>query len=612
MIDSVNACAVSLLLGVDNKIVYHIPPYQREYKWNKTHWEQLLDDVLDSPKGYFLGSIICINQQKDATDVAMLELIDGQQRMTTLSILLTALYALLNERKDELDEEFTSELLNLKRKLVLRSPKDFIRLSPQKQNNNNADYTAVLAAAGIISDRARPANLGNRKIMKAFKYFKEQLAIRAKFSEPDAIERLFYFVDLVSDAVLVKIEVKTHSDAYVLFESLNNRGAQLTPIDLIKNKLLATTHGNDAEAVDEVFADWMRIIDLLGDDYVQQERFFRQYYNAFKPSLESVVNEAVATKSNLIKIFEKLIENGPEILINDLTAAAEIYSQIGLGTGTGSPAFDDALSSVRRAQGSTSYLLLMYLMTHRQRLELSFDDLVAVCRLLVAFFVRRNVTGLPATYELQRTFMAITRDLEGDWNGSVYEHLQTRLAALSTTDDQFREKLRGDLYEDARDMARFVLASLAEATMTDETRVDLWAMADGTRRAWSVEHIFPQGANIPKAWIEAMGGDAENAKRVQNELVHTLGNLSITRFNSTLSNKSFAEKLTSTDNGQRSVGLKNGLSINDDVVSQTEWTEQHILARREKLVEMALTHFSMDQPPKPKSTDIRIPATPRS
>ncbi|WP_125610517.1 DUF262 domain-containing protein [Specibacter cremeus] len=594
MIDSVKACAVSSLLGVDNKIVYLIPPYQREYTWNKPNWENLLDDVLDSPGGYFLGSIICINQQRDATDVATLELVDGQQRVTTLSILLAALYASLAEHADTFDLDDNTELSNLKRKLVLKSPKNHVRLSPQRQSNNNADYEAVLAAAGVIPARPNPANLGNRRIMKAFRYFREQLAVRAGEPGVSVAERLFEFVELVSAAVLVKIEVKTHSDAYVLFESLNNRGAQLTPIDLIKNKLLATTHGQDADAVDQVFGDWRRVIELLGDDYSQQERFFRQYYNAFKPELEGIVNEAVATKSNLIRIYEKLIEHGSDGLMARLINAAEIYSRIALDTDEEATVLDRALASVRRAQGSPSYLLLMYLMTNQQRLELSTRDLADICRLLVAFFVRRNVTGLPATYELQRTFMAITRELGEDGTGSVHGLLRDRLTALSTSDDHFREKLRGHLYEDSRDMARFILASLAESTMTDETRVNLWAMADRTRRAWSVEHIFPQGANIPAAWVDAMGGDAESAKAVQANLVHTLGNLTITRFNSNLSNKPFAQKLSVTDGNGLAVGLKNNLSINDDVVSQTAWTEQHILDRRERLVEKTLAHFSMN------------------
>lgn len=595
MIDSVNACPVSLLLGVDNKIVYRIPPYQREYTWSKVHWEQLLDDVLDSPKGYFLGSIICINQQKDVTDVASLELVDGQQRMTTLSILMAALYSLLNEYKDDFDDDNTTELTNLRRKLVLKSPKNHIRLHPQKQNNNNADYSAVLAEAGIIVGKNKPANLGNRKIMKAFRYFREQLAARTASDEADSVvEQLFSYVDLVTDAVLVKIEVKTHSDAYVLFESLNNRGAQLTPIDLIKNKLLANTHGKDEDAVEEVFADWRRVIELLGDDYVQQERFFRQYYNAFKPSLESVVNEAVATKSNLIKIYERLIENGSDELMVDLIATAELYSQIALGETSSAPKLDEALTRVRRAQGAPSYLLLMYLLTNKTRLELSNEDLIDLSELLVAFFVRRNVTGLPATYELQRAFMAMTRELEGELNEPVVDLLRTRLKTMSTTDEHFREKLRGDLYDDARDMARFILASLAESSMTDETKVDLWAMADSKRRAWSVEHIFPQGSNIPPVWVEAMGGDKDEAKRIQSELVHTLGNLSITRFNSSLGNKAFVDKLNVKDSNGLDVGLKNNLSINMDVVSQTSWTEQHILDRRERLVEETLKRFSMN------------------
>lgn len=595
MIDSVKDCAISSLLGVDNKIVYQIPPYQREYTWSKVHWEQLLDDVLDSPRGYFLGSIICINQQKEATDVAALELVDGQQRMTTLSILLAALYSLLNEYKNDFDDDDTTELTNLRRKLVLKSPKNYVRLNPQKQNNNNADYLAVLAEAGIIPAKSKPANLGNRKIMKAYRFFREQLRFRAETLENNSVlERLFSFADLLTDAVLVKIEVKTHSDAYVLFESLNNRGAQLTPIDLIKNKLLANTHGKDASAVDEMFADWRTVIDLLGDDYVQQERFFRQYYNAFKPTLESIVNETVATKSNLIRIFERLIDHGSTELMVDLIDAAGIYSQIAIGEPSGNSQIDIALTRVRRAQGSPSYLLLMYLMTNSERLELTDSDLISICELLVAFFVRRNVTGLPATYELQRTFMAITRELENDITFTVIEMLRTRLKSMSQSDEDFREKLRGDLYEDSRDMARFILSSLAESTMTDETKVDLWAMTDNKRRAWSVEHIFPQGSNIPQSWVASMGGSSEKARQVQSSLVHTLGNLSITRFNSSLSNKSFADKLNVTDANGFSVGLRNNLSINSDVVTESIWTENHILKRRERLVEDTLQLFSMN------------------
>src|SRR5699024_4500231 len=133
-------------------------------------------------------------------------------------------------------------------------------------------------------------------------------------------------------------------------------------------------------------------------------------------------------------------------------------------------------------------------------------------------------------------------ELHHGTSDSVIETLRQRLKSISSSDELFLEKLNGSVYEDSYDMTRFILSSLAESTMTDETRVNLWESKE-KRSLWSVEHIFPQGAKIPPSWVEAMGGDVETARAVQSELVHSLGNLSITRFNSTLSNKAFAEKL---------------------------------------------------------------------
>lgn len=595
MIDSVKDCAVSTLLGVDNKIVYLIPPYQREYTWAKTHWEDLMDDVLDAPEGYFLGSIICINQQKDATDVAELELVDGQQRMTTLSIFLAALYASLSQHKDEFTDEDLAALINLKRKLVLKEqkePGDGPRLTPQRQNNNADDYMAVLAAAGVLKARKSPANLGNRRIMRCFRYFMEQIQGRLDVARP-AKDQLLSMVELVSAAVLVKIEVKSHSDAYVLFESLNNRGAQLTPIDLIKNKLLAATHGKDRHSVDAVFEEWKGVIETLGDDYSLQERFFRQYYNAFREELTGVVNEPVATRSNLIRIYEKLIEADHQTFIERVTTAAGIYGVIAgsADNHAGNP-LAAALTKLRRAQGAPSHLLLMYLMREQDRLGLRDGELIEICRLLVSFFVRRNLTGLPATYELQRLFMGLTHELHHGVSGSVYELIAERLIGISTSDETFLEKLGGNIYEDSTDMTRFILASLEESSMTQETFVDLWAM-EKNRHSWTIEHIFPQGTNIPDSWILSMGGSIEAAKAIQAEHVHKLGNLTITRFNSTLSNKSFVDKLNATDANGNSVGIKNRLRINDDVVAESVWDKQRIVARTGRLVDAAFNHFRL-------------------
>ena len=122
---------------------------------------------------------------------------------------------------------------NLKRKLVLKKGDDQLRVIPQIQNNNQSDYRAVLSDVGVISQCDAPAYAGNRKIFRAFRYFQARIEEMVNGGS-DRLASIMAFLDKVSQACLVKIEVASHADAYTLFESLNNRGMPLTAIDLIK------------------------------------------------------------------------------------------------------------------------------------------------------------------------------------------------------------------------------------------------------------------------------------------------------------------------------------------------------------------------------------------
>ena len=153
MIQNANIYPVSSLFNIDASVIYAIPRYQREYTWGKSQWENLFDDILESEQGYFVGSIICINQSTDALSVQKLELVDGQQRLTTLSILFSAIYRTLKAHKEALDDNQWGELINLKHKLVLKKSNDELRVIPQIQNNNQDDYRAILEEAGVISQR---------------------------------------------------------------------------------------------------------------------------------------------------------------------------------------------------------------------------------------------------------------------------------------------------------------------------------------------------------------------------------------------------------------------------------------------------------------------------
>ena len=584
MIKSVYNYPLSTLLDIESGVVYAIPRYQREYTWSRAQWDALFEDLLDNELHYFLGSIICINQSQDALTVQSLELVDGQQRMTTLSLLLAAVYQSYRTLP-HLGMEQQIELYNLKHKLVLKKKSDQPRLIPQVQNNNQQDYFAVLGQTGILDDVETVPNAGNRRVMKAFRHFISRIELYLEHSA-DPIASLQALLEKVNTATLVKIEVAGHSDAYTLFESLNNRGVPLTAIDLIKNKLLAVLESKDPGSIDKQYNRWKKVIDALGDDYAVQERFFRQYYNAFKPDLKDVVSVPVATKSNLMQVYEKLIVHDAEGFLHAMICLSSRYAQIvGYRAVPEQPKLSSLLLSLDRIQGAAAYLLLMVLMECQTELELNHEHLEQVVIFLIAFFVRRNTTDLPPTRDLTRIFMDVAETIRGLRAGDVVNHIQRTLQAESASDEQFEKSLRGPIYEDNKAVCRFVLCALEEGRMTRETKVDLWALK-GKQYVWTIEHIFPQGENIPDSWVQMIAdGDVNLAEQHRQTYAHCLGNLTISGYNSALGNKSFAEKQSRTDSQGREVGYNNGLYLNHALALEDRWTVEKLEARTMQLVQ---------------------------
>lgn len=603
MIKSVNNYPVSQLFDIEAGVVYAIPRYQREYTWKKEQWESLFDDVQENDPGYFLGSIICINQTTDTLAVQRLEVVDGQQRLTTLSLLFAALYQSLKSHEKDLDEDQRAELTNLKRKLVLKKGDDQLRVIPQIQNNNQSDYRAVMSDVGVISQCDAPAYAGNRKVYRAFRYFQSRIEEMAA-GQSDRLASIMAFLDQVSQACLVKIEVASHADAYTLFESLNNRGMPLTAVDLIKNKLLARLETTEPGKVDHYFDVWNKLLGCLGDDYSIQERFFRQYYNAFKDELNEPFRNKdekrkdplgpVATRSNLIQIYEKLVNDDAKRHLQNIRSAGQLYAlMLSRNPDDAWTLLDKPLKDLDRIQGAPSYLLMLYLLVRRDKHALTVDHIGAIAQLLVSFFVRRNLTDTPPTRDLTRLFMATIDKLSNASGDAVVSVVRTELISVSAGDESFRSKLEGPIYEENSGVTRFVLCALAEQSMTKETWVDLWKF-ENKQFVWTIEHIFPQGENIPASWMTMIAdGDAAKAKAVQVSHVHKLGNLTISGFNSALGNKSFEDKRDRTDRQGRAVGYKNGLKLNADLAVAQTWSVPLIEARTVKLVDQVISQFAM-------------------
>ena len=396
MINQVHPYKISQIFEIGSKTIYKIPKYQREYTWGVNEWNQLFDDIISNEEGYFLGSYICVSTRTMGTPE--LELIDGQQRFTTISILLAAIYSRLNKNREKLDEDEISTLINIKKELTYNVEKGIYKpkLLLQVQNSNLDDYLSLLYENEIISDKIKkPNNAGNRRIYKAFKYFNKCIDeyINENLHEKNnEISLLLEIKDKFNEAIIVGIEVDSHKDAYMLFESLNNRGIPLSAVDLIKNTLISSSESSNKS--DECYEEWKTALGYLTDEYSTQERFFRQYYNAFREELnQPFIGDNptkkyplayLATRTTLLDIYEKLIKNDFNTFLENLVKEAKIYSII-INNSDEDRIYKDKLLDLERIQGAPSYILLLYILTEQKRLNISDEQILYLVKLLITF-----------------------------------------------------------------------------------------------------------------------------------------------------------------------------------------------------------------------------------
>ena len=613
MIQAVNKYPIHEIFSSQTDITFLIPKYQREYTWGSKEWEALYDDLYENNEGYFIGSIICINTGDSIAP--RLEVVDGQQRLTTLSLLLTAIYTILKGYKEQnlLDEDDADEVSTLKKSLSCqKSTFKKLVLEPQIQNNNQADYAYVMYENGITKEHsAKPSFVTKRKIYRCFTYFKERIESelnRASERGDNPVTELLGIKKKVTSAMLVKIEVSSHSDAYILFESLNHRGTPLSAVDLMKNLIMARAEKADF-TVDDCFERWQELIGCLTDEYSIQERFFRHYYNAFKNILNKPFFDGnpkkkaplgvVATKSNLLSIYERLINHDLATFIDDILRCGRIYSFLVQSSEAEKP-FTNSLRNLSNIEGSPSYLLLLYLFRFQKELDLSDATIVKIIDLLVVFFVRRNVTDTPNTRDLTNIFMNTITEIEtSEAKGNdVYSLIHDQLNSVCASDDLFEKSLNGDVYKDNVSAARYVLCSLAEKSMINETWTNLWEQKSydnsSSKYIWTIEHIFPEGENIPQSWVDMIaGGDRTLANEYLQQYVHKLGNLTMTGYNSTLSNMSFEQKRDRMNKDKtKFIGYKNGLEINAPIAKKDSWTVEDIKSRTEDLVKQVMQMFA--------------------
>jgi uncharacterized protein DUF262/uncharacterized protein DUF1524 len=545
---------------------FHVPKYQREYAWGQKEWEQLLLDIDENAPGYFMGSLICV---KDGSDPApgselIYEVVDGQQRLTTLSLLLMAIYAKLTETlptytyADNDEKEDTQATLGSLRAKLVKRKRDplpgelgsisagrhvyFLRVQPSAQNHNLDDYRYVLCEAGLLDGQSKPRYCGNRRMYRAYAYFWDSL--------PTEVSVLCDLVTKLNQLNFVQITVSSQADAFILFESLNNRGIPLSAIDIIKNKLLAEMERQHHADIDDSFERWQRIINAL-PDVAEQERFLRHFYNAFK-NVPKIRVEGItrAIKSQIIRIYESLIKRNAQIAFGELTEKAELYGTL-LRPPEHLPApLAHDLEELQRIGAASAYQILLFLFSLPAEQRQGEEFLSQAVNLMCRYHIRRNITDVPATRELDPAAIELIEGCAKEIEDTGLIKLETFTRLLLSgrgepaTLEQLRSALQGPMYENTG-MARYVLIQLDLMHHTREYQPDLWARDDKGRFVWTIEHVLPQSENLPRAWIEMIAaGEVDKAAEVQETFVNRLGNLTLSGYNSDLAASSFEKKTT--------------------------------------------------------------------
>ena len=301
-----------------------------------------------------------------------------------------------------------------------------------------------------------------------------------------------------------------------------------------------------------------------------------------------------ATRTTLLEIYEKLIRKDYSKFMADFSRETVLYSNIVNNTEI-KHAYDDEFIDLERIQGAPSYLLLLYLLSEQEKLELTEENIESIAQDLVKFFVRRSITDIPATRNLDRIFMDVVAEIKSLESDDIVTHVHEKLISESAPDEVFDAKLRGPIYVENDKAARFILCGIEAQHQTREIYTNLWSRNRSNTYVWTIEHIFPEGENIPPEWVDMIAdGDKEKAEEYREEYVHTIGNLTLTGYNQNLSNMSFEKKKSRTDRDDKYIGYRNGLFLNEDVVSEDTWTVERIMNRTNKLVSVVKDIYAWD------------------
>ena len=541
-----------------------VPIFQRNYSWQKSQYEQLWFDILRASKfkekqNHFIGSIVYIDMGTPAGRPQQLLLIDGQQRLTTISILLCAI-------KDYVQKfNLETKLINLakiKNQFLYNS--DEIYEDRYKLLLNVQDKETYIK---LIDNTIFTVNKPATNIIKCYEFFYERIEDFIK--QHGQIDEIYAGIFKLS---LVSISLDKDSDnPQMIFESMNSTGKDLSQTDLLRNYLLMDLTPEKQTRLYKTY--WKPMEELFGEDIYKNDVNKFDYFIRDFLTLKSDTGY-ICKINNVYENFKRYyLDNNCEkfAVLKDLFTYAKYYACIDLLQEN-----DDELKlywqEFKKLDSHVVYPFLLNLYDDYSRQILIKEDFKKILQVVISYLWRRAICEIP-TNSLSKIFATLYQAVDKDdyVNSVIKAFVFKSTYKRFPSDYEVREKLQTkDIYHFR--LRKYLLEALENYYHKEP--IDL------NTANYTIEHIMPQNIEHNLLWQQMLG---EDWQEVHSLYLHTLGNLTITGYNAEMSNKSFGEKV----NGES--GFKHShLKLNESIVQCDVWNKKAIQRRTNILTDIIL------------------------
>ncbi|GAA8549925.1 DUF262 and DUF1524 domain-containing protein [Helicobacter pylori] len=529
-----------------------IPIYQRLYSWEKEQCKQLWDDIIeiggnDKMDGHFIGSILYVLDRITHSNNALL-IIDGQQRLTTITLLLIALRDHLND-EDEFLKKFSYQ--KIENDYLINSDKDGDKKFRLILSESDKDTLLSL----IDKDRRKPSEPSS-KIVENFKLFEEWIR-----KNTDKLETIFKGLEKL---MIVEIALKEgKDDPQLIFESMNSKGMELAQTDLIRNYIIMET---ETEKQEGFYNKYWRAME---EDFKQNKKLFNQFVRHYL----TIKTREIPNINKVYVAFKDYRQKGGigiEDLLKDLQKYREYFCQI-VFKKEADKDLNKALGFLVDLEMDVIYPLLLELYSDYSDGVLSEKDFKHSIALIESYLFRRAVCGL-GTNSLNKVFASFTKKINKD---QYLESIKAYFGSLIKEqrfpgDDEFKNS--------------FTTKELCSSNKTEKARYYLERLESFdteepvNTKECTTEHIMPQ--TLTEEWERDLGQDYE---RIHTQYLHTIGNLTLTGYNSKYSNRSFQEKRNMEKGFKQSP-----LRLNQGLRGLESFGEEEIKKRANDLADLAL------------------------